>query len=680
MLRFLLVVALGSGLALGVAWYGGVWNPAEDVPTADQAKPSAVRLAPGDCLYPAAPEAVVEDPAPAGKGRPTIVVLHDCHLDSVDRQEVASPREGQLQFIGEEVNEPKPGAPGKFLPTEFKVGKRVIVKTYRVIERDAVVRPGQMVALLNPAVALAEVDAARAKHEAAVAELGAAEAAAKESKARVERYQKLMAQRVIGAEDYSNAFLYWQSKQLDEVAKRKAIDLAAAEVDKALTTLDQHEIRNRMSREAVVRTVYKNGTDAVKAQEPILHLQSIQQLRAEGMIDVQDLNRLGSTATVTVEPIIPQAPWHTFPRHHGEVTGVAFCGRGDELRVVSVSEDHTAYVRSVARPLSAPGLLRHPGPVRAVACSPTQPWCLTGCADGSLRLWDVPSGKLLREIKEGRHRGAVTAVAFSPRGDYFASGGEDGVVHIWQTEARGDGFVYTLAAEAGAEQTHLGAVTALHFTPQARLISAGRDNTLRVWKLGRRAAELEQFVGNRSGTVATLGVSPDGGRMLFDLRESLQVLSVRDGRTVGEVQSSFGATPFEALALFSPDARLLLTAGAPEGRLQLWHLPPGQRAYEVRLFAARERSPATCAAFAPEGPFAASGTRDGRVHLWELPSPEAVRTHRIPGLRLTQVGSALDANSRQVRIGVDVTNPRDPSSRTGYRLIPGGPVTLVIEP
>jgi hypothetical protein len=46
---------------------------------------------------------------------------------------------------------------------------------------------------------------------------------------------------------------------------------------------------------------------------------------------------------------------------------------------------------------------------------------------------------------------------------------------------------------------------------------------------------------------------------------------------------------------------------------------------------------------------------------------------------LTLVDRALDADTRQVRIGVDVHNPIDPQTHTG-RLVPGRPVTVVIEP
>src|SRR5205823_10570539 len=126
-------------------------------------------------------------------------------------------------------------------------------------------------------------------------------------------------------------------------------------------------------------------------------------------------------------------------------------------------------------------VLRHPYGVivRCVAASPKgakENLCLSGSSDGVARLWNLAddSDKPKRTL-ETKHHGAVQAVAFSPDGNYCATAGEDRDILVHETAT--GALKYRLTG-------HRGAVTSLQFLPQSELLSAGRDNTLRLWKLG----------------------------------------------------------------------------------------------------------------------------------------------------------------------------------------------------
>jgi WD40 repeat protein len=167
--------------------------------------------------------------------------------------------------------------------------------------------------------------------------------------------------------------------------------------------------------------------------------------------------------------------------------------------------------------------------------------------------------------------------------------------------------------------------------------------------------------------------------MLFDRGRELQLLSVRDGRSLCVLQNPAGMVPFETLALFSPDGSLMLTGGAAEGRLQLWRAPtPAARGFEVRQLVTEEKAPVTCAVFSPvplngSDAFAVSGDKEGRVYMWSIPSKDQVDKHRIRNVRLDVVGQAVDAGSRQLPVSVNLNN-------ADGRLVDGRPVTIVIEP
>ena len=69
--------------------------------------------------------------------------------------------------------------------------------------------------------------------------------------------------------------------------------------------------------------------------------------------------------------------------------------------------------------------------------------------------------------------------------------------------------------------------------------------------------------------------------------------------------------------------------------------------------------------------FAVSASKHN-VYVWPVPSKEEIDRHRIENVGLTLIGQSLDAATRQMRIGFEVSNPSG-------RLLPGRPVTIVID-
>jgi WD40 repeat protein len=591
------------------------------------------------------------------------IVIPDCRLGVFQKQDVPSQREGVLLFIGTEGRTGEVVSADRLVtvPAPDRARRR-----HRLKEGDRV-EAGQLLAQLDDRLARGELASRIARVAAARAEHAAAEKTRDEARKRYEALLEVQKRSPgnVSPEELRGAMLTWERYSFETISKREGVTLAEQEQKQAETVVALHEIRSTIP--GIIKTIYRRPGEAVKALEPVLQVHDLSRLRVEGLVEAEYLDRLRLGARAIVEASRPQGPDLTLWDHMQPITGVAVSQRGNSHLIVSASEDGTVRVCDRARP-GERQVLRHPTPVRCVACSPAGApgrWCLTGAADGVARLWDLngSASQPCRVFKE-QHRGVITAVAFTPDGRCCATASEDREVCLWDP-ATGE-LRYRLPAG------HRATITALQFTPRCELVSAARDNTLRVWKLGTRGAALVAMVDRRSGDVAWPGVSPDGRQVLLDQGKSLRLLTLADQTTRFVLENPAETTSFKTFALFSPDSRLILTAGEAEGRLQLWRAPtPTLRPHEFRRLLTRQPSIPTCAAFAPDGSFLVTGTRGHQVLVWDLPKSKGAEGQLHA--KLTLIEHAVESSSRHVRVWAEVSN-------SDGHLLPGTTVTLTVYP
>jgi WD40 repeat protein len=588
------------------------------------------------------------------------IVVADGRLTVIRKQDVPCQRDGVLLVIGDEVQ------PGEEVPPDRRVEVAIDnkVKVFRCWKEDDRVEAGQLLAWVDDQLTRCDLAMKQEKHGSCQADLVATEKTRDEARNRFERQLRLFHGRAGSLEETDAARLLWERYVSDAVAKRKAVGMAEQDIQEARTVLEMHQVRATIP--GIIKTIVKKRGEAIKTLETVVQLHDLSRLRIEGLVGVQYLNRLSKGMTVVVEPSRSERPLQTLLGHLQDVTAVAVTNDLHQPLIVSASEDGSVRLWDRASRRER-HVLWHPAPVKAVACSPVGAsgnWCLTGAADGVARLWHVQRPAEPSAVLQGQHRGAVTCVAFSPDGKTCATGGDDRAICLWNTESGTLRYRFP--------EGHRGAVTSLQFTPQSQLVSAGRDNTLRVWTLGKRGARLLTTLDRRSGDVAQPGVSPDGKLVLLDQGKVLRLLTLADKLTEAELQNPSDPNHFASFALFSPDARLILTAGAAEGRLRLWRSPTAAtRPYELSQLLPPDEAPATCAAFAPDGSFLVTGTRDRKVLVWPLPSRRTIE-HQVTA-EITLLEPVVESSNAQVRIWAEVDN------RDG-RLLPGTTATLAIYP
>jgi WD40 repeat protein len=160
-------------------------------------------------------------------------------------------------------------------------------------------------------------------------------------------------------------------------------------------------------------------------------------------------------------------------------------------------------------------VLRHGAPVRRAVMDSQARWILTAGADSYAILWDRKTGEQLCQAK---HKDAVRDVAFQPGGTHFVTASADNTAQVWDAQTR-QGVVSLTGHEAP--------VFSARFTTYGPgVVTISWDNTARLWNYRTKKCVailrghldvLWSVEFSPSGTTFTT-TSGDGTAKLWDLK------------------------------------------------------------------------------------------------------------------------------------------------------------------
>jgi WD40 repeat protein len=270
------------------------------------------------------------------------------------------------------------------------------------------------------------------------------------------------------------------------------------------------------------------------------------------------------------------------------------------------------------------------------ALSPDGLLAVSGAASGRVTLWDVRTGRRLKNLDV--HQTGVVHTSFHGGGEELLTVSSDGQVRVWTL----NGLVPAASHDAGADlgRTVNAASVAVVASSIRLLLGAG---TGKVQVLERRGGEFAAGeVWEAHAAVASVALSPDGerawtsGTAASGASEGLKGWRVQS-RLLGGVTPT--AQPQRALSV-SPDGQRLL-GGDGGGRLTVWDVREGMRSTFSRVLHA---DAAVAVAFVGKDLVCSAG-RDER---WRLVDVEHGRELRAFAEEGTVVSTDVSSDGRRV--------------------------------
>lgn len=287
-------------------------------------------------------------------------------------------------------------------------------------------------------------------------------------------------------------------------------------------------------------------------------------------------------------------------------------------------------------------LMGHTAGIGELDFSPDGRKALSCSADGTIRLWEIGTGKPLRTLVG--HRGPVKSAVFFRDGRHALSSGADSTLRSWDVDTgkelqRFEGHSGTVyGAVLGSDDTRMlscgldgtlcwwdvatgrelqlievknGPIRCAALSrDDRRALSGGDDGIGRVWDL-ESGAELRRLVGH-TGPIWHVAISPDGQMGLTAGRDSIILMwNLRTGNLVRRFQGHVGDVNN---LVFSPDGTRFLST-SDDGTIRLWNAETGKELGRSTGHA----SHVGAVAISPDGKLALTGGDDTCIRLWQMP-------------------------------------------------------------
>ncbi|MEZ5943227.1 MAG: protein kinase [Planctomycetaceae bacterium] len=325
-----------------------------------------------------------------------------------------------------------------------------------------------------------------------------------------------------------------------------------------------------------------------------------------------------------------------FPAHNKTVSAVAVApngemfASGDNSRIPGQSTQIKLW-NFAGQELGK--LQGHESPITALVFGPDNQRLVSGSWDGTIKVWDVTSGKAIRSLKG--HDGWVTCLAVSLNGRLIVSGSTDKTLKVWDGNTGEE--LQTLAG-------HSNHIECVDVSPDGtRIVSGSADKTLKIWN--RDSGEELKSI-DADGTFESVSFSPNGDRLVSvniftdetdRIRSEVRVWDMNSG----EEHVSHKEPWFRAVS-FSPDGRRFAAVG---DSLKLWDAETGDELLDLT-----SRNVIESLAFSPDGNRLIGGQSDGTIRIWDAMQYESVahlQGHRknLTSLEISPDGSRLVSGS-----------------------------------
>lgn len=277
----------------------------------------------------------------------------------------------------------------------------------------------------------------------------------------------------------------------------------------------------------------------------------------------------------------------------------------------------------------------HHGRILSTCFSPDNQNLLSCSEDGTAKIWDVSTGRVIKTLAEQSHD--ISFASYSPSGNYIITTNKDSTIRIWKSQSAK--LLKTIHAPARS--------ISASFSPDERQIaSADLDLSIRVWNITTSkivtSCKFKEFL------PWNVIYSADGGKIIFSTMGDYSPVVALDAKTGNELfRSEVPKGQHEMILSLacSQDSKKILTAST-DSTVRVWDISTGDN-----LLVLKNKQPQMMlfSAFIMEGRAILGISFNKSITVWNAENGKEVFTTQdeinAPTIQKLYTGASLSPNT-----------------------------------
>jgi len=262
-----------------------------------------------------------------------------------------------------------------------------------------------------------------------------------------------------------------------------------------------------------------------------------------------------------------------------------------------------------------------------VVISPNGETIVSGSMDGSIRVWDIKTGKLLK-IFQG-HKKWINTVAISQNGEMIVSASSDKTIKVWNFKT--GKLIKTLQVYSN--------IISVAISPNGKkIVSASYDHQdINIWdiKTGKRFKVLQ----GHKKAVTSIAISSNGEMIVSSSEDkTIKVWNMETGELLKTLQGHQDTVI--SVAISSNGKRI--ASGSRDKTIKIWSIQTGKLLKTLQ----GHQKIVISVAISSNGKRIASGSGDKTIKIWDIETGKLIRT--LEGHKYGINSLAIDSKEKTI--------------------------------